>query len=439
MKKLYFTLLFLVFGFLVSAQTSTEVGITEGQLSVSLSGAANYSIPIAVPLGINGVVPQISLVYNSQGGNGLAGYGWNISGVSTISRIASAKFHDGAIDPVDLNALNHFALDGQRLLVKNGTSRVYGANGTEYETESFSNLKITSYGVHPDGAKFGPSYFIVEYPDGSKASYGSFADTYKNGCHWQILDNATSAVLWQVNDINAKEQLLNAQSGTVRYTRTYDTYGFALQYKYDKISSLKNIFTINTVFDVKTGNLTNRRDNIIGRIEDYKYDAQDRLTEFQNFGIKDKQSYDVQGRIKQNTLGVYNYDINDIPYQNSSITITPEAVKYYTERPTQSIAYNTFKSPVQIEEVGIDKISFDYNDQHSRTAMFYGGLQTDKLQRPLRKYYSADGSMEINENIVTGILEFVSFVGGDGYTAPIVVKSNGEKQNYLFLQRDYLI
>lgn len=128
MRKSYFTLIFLVFGFLVSAQTSTEVGITEGQLSVSLSGAANYTIPIAVPPGINGVVPQISLVYNSQGGNGMAGYGWNISGVSTISRIPSTKFHDGAIDSVDFNALNRFALDGQRLLVKNGTSGVYGAN-----------------------------------------------------------------------------------------------------------------------------------------------------------------------------------------------------------------------------------------------------------------------------------------------------------------------
>src|SRR4051812_9701475 len=103
MKKFYFTLLFLVFGFLVSAQTSTEgeivqettviervinddvpivnstktllssvmsttnalignsaeVGITEGQLSVSLNGNANYTIPIAVPKGINNVEPQI--------------------------------------------------------------------------------------------------------------------------------------------------------------------------------------------------------------------------------------------------------------------------------------------------------------------------------------------------------------------------------------------
>ena len=72
--------------------------------------------------------------------------------------------------------------------------------------------------------------------------------------------------------------------------------------------------------------------------------------------------------------------------------------------------------------------------------MFYGSLQdhTDKLLRPYRKYYSADGSMEIKENRVTGAFEFVTYIGGDGYSAPIVYKSDGgTNQNYLYLQRDY--
>ncbi|MBG6063164.1 RHS repeat-associated protein [Flavobacterium sp. CG_9.1] len=156
---------------------SAEVGITEGELAVSLTGGASYAIPIAVPPGINGVVPQIGLVYNSQGGNGLAGYGWNIAGVSVITRIPSTKFHDGIIDGVDFNDLDRFAFDGQRLVVKTGTSGSYGATATVYETESFSTVKITSYGVHPNGANYGPAYFIVEYPDGSKAYYGNSSDS----------------------------------------------------------------------------------------------------------------------------------------------------------------------------------------------------------------------------------------------------------------------
>lgn len=153
--------------------SSEEVGVTEGQLSVSLTGGATYSIPIAVPPGINGIVPQIALNYNSQGGNGLAGYGWNISGVSVITRIPSTKFHDNTIDAVDFDNLDRFAFDGQRLIVKNETAGVYGANGTIYETEGYSNIQITSYGAHPSGPNFGPAYFVVQYPDGSIAHYGN--------------------------------------------------------------------------------------------------------------------------------------------------------------------------------------------------------------------------------------------------------------------------
>ncbi|MFB3386619.1 RHS repeat-associated core domain-containing protein [Flavobacterium sp. LAR06] len=102
-----------------------------------------------------------------------------------------------------------------------------------------------------------------------------------------------------------------------------------------------------------------------------------------------------------------------------------------------NITYNTFKSPIQIEETGVDKISFTYNDGNDRSSMFYGGLQTDKLLRTYRKHYSADGSMEVKHNTVTGAVEFVTYIGGDGYSAPIVLKSNGTTQNYLYLHRDY--
>lgn len=162
---------------------NTEVGITTGQLEVSLTGGATYNIPIAVPPGINGVVPQISLNYNSQSGNGLAGYGWNIGGLSTITKIASTKFHDNIIDQVDFDSSDRYAFDGQRLMLKSGT--VYGASGTVYETENFSNVKITANGIHPNGASFGPATFFVENPDGSTASYASVSPTDWAITYWQ--------------------------------------------------------------------------------------------------------------------------------------------------------------------------------------------------------------------------------------------------------------
>ncbi|WP_299223194.1 RHS repeat-associated core domain-containing protein [uncultured Psychroserpens sp.] len=153
--------------------TGAGVGETLGELSVSLTGGAKYNIPIAVPPGINGVIPEVSVSYDSQSGNGLAGYGWNVSGVSVISRIPSTNFHDGEIDGIDYDNMDRFALDGQRLVLKSGT---YGGNGAQYETEDFSNLKITSHGTSYFGSNYGPSYFMVHFPDGSKAKYGGNFD-----------------------------------------------------------------------------------------------------------------------------------------------------------------------------------------------------------------------------------------------------------------------
>lgn len=143
------------------------IGETEGYLTVSLTGAANYDIPIALPPGINGIEPEIGLSYNSQLGNGIAGYGWNIIGVSAITRLPSSLYHNDEINAVNFSDSDQFALDGQRLVLKSGT---HGVSGAVYETENYSNLKIVAHGSPSSFG--GPSSFIVSYPDGSKAYYG---------------------------------------------------------------------------------------------------------------------------------------------------------------------------------------------------------------------------------------------------------------------------
>jgi hypothetical protein len=154
--------------------TNSGIGETPGVLSVSLTGGALYDIPIMVPPGINGVKPAISLSYDSQSSLGSAGYGWNIAGISKITRISSTEYYDGSIDGIDFDNQDRFALDGQRLILKSGT---YGGNGAVYETEKYSNLKIVSYGTSPYGSSYGPSYFVVFYPDGSKAYFGYDIDS----------------------------------------------------------------------------------------------------------------------------------------------------------------------------------------------------------------------------------------------------------------------
>jgi RHS repeat-associated protein len=46
--------------------------------------------------------------------------------------------------------------------------------------------------------------------------------------------------------------------------------------------------------------------------------------------------------------------------------------------------------------------------------------------------------MEIKQDLVNGTVEFVTYIGGDAYSAPVMLKSDGTLQNYLFLHRDYL-
>lgn len=145
-------------------------GTTPDEFAVSLSGAASYSVPINLPPGIKDIAPNIAISYSSQASNGLAGWGWNISGLSTITRIPSTKHHDGFIDGVDFDNKDRFALDGQRLMLKSGS---YGSDGSEYQTENYSNIKIKAYGTSPYGTSYGPSYFIVFYPDGTRAWYGN--------------------------------------------------------------------------------------------------------------------------------------------------------------------------------------------------------------------------------------------------------------------------
>lgn len=160
-----------------SANGSVDVGKTTVSLDVSASGAGVANIPISLPQGVNGFTPGISLTYNSQSGSGIAGFGWNLAGISSISRIPATNYHNGRVGSVNINNTDVFALDGQRLLLKSGS---YGAAGSEYQTENYSNLRIFSRGSAVIGNGSGPEYFEVWYPDGSKAFYGNSANTKTN-------------------------------------------------------------------------------------------------------------------------------------------------------------------------------------------------------------------------------------------------------------------
>jgi RHS repeat-associated protein len=151
------------------AQSDKIPGMSLGSFKVSNNGAANYTIPIVVPPGINGVAPKLSLQYDSQKPNGLLGIGWTLEGLPTIERCARTKAQDGVKGGVNLDSNDRFCLDRQRLMVINGSG--YGANGAEYRTEMDSFVRVFSYGQVPSPGS-GPLYFVVKNKSGETMYFG---------------------------------------------------------------------------------------------------------------------------------------------------------------------------------------------------------------------------------------------------------------------------
>lgn len=164
--------------------------------------------------------------------------------------------------------------------------------------------------------------------------------------------------------------------------------------------------------------------------------------------IVNNQSYHNSGKINVNYLGTYNYNKATAnpskPYQNTSVTLTDEGKAFYGSKSGQVISYNAIQRPIQITE-GTQKIDFGYNTMQQRMVMYYGNANANKTLRPYRKYYSADGSMEINYTLAVTTaptapdkVEFFTYIGGDAYSAPIVNRKidSATSENF-YLHRDY--
>ncbi len=180
----------LAIGARAEAAEAPPAMIVPGQFNVGPTGAATYTIPIAVPPGTAGMVPALSLDYSSQGGDGIVGFGWTLSGLSSIGRCARTLAQDGVHGGVNYDANDRFCMEGQRLVAV-GTSS-YCTGGEEYRTEIEGFSRIVSCGT----AGNGPAYFMVWTKAGQRMEFGNTASS-------QILAVGTSTVRsWAVDKIS---------------------------------------------------------------------------------------------------------------------------------------------------------------------------------------------------------------------------------------------
>jgi len=163
---------------------SAPVGSVIGQYAVNDNGNSTYTIAITSPPGTAQVQPNLSLSYNSRAKNGMLGAGWELSGLSLITRIGCNIATDGITRGISLDSGDRFALDGQRLiayrdsagqLLRTQAERdgAYGRNGTEYRTEVESWTRIFSSG----SCGGGPCAFTAWSKDGSRTDYAVTADS----------------------------------------------------------------------------------------------------------------------------------------------------------------------------------------------------------------------------------------------------------------------
>ena len=277
----------------------------------------------------------------------------------------------------------------------------------------------------------------------SKISTKKTKNTYQNGEIISISDFGTNEVLWTLNTLNARGQvILSTVGNNLKKTNTYNSYGYLTEIKSDKVSgsTITQIIKLGFNFDTQRGILNSRTNSMFNWTESFMYDASDRLTNFTDNNSAKTQSYDSRGRITNNSaVGAYVYNTNS--YQQTELTLNTLGETFYTPYQKQQISYNAFKSPVEITEEGKDKVSFQYNAVMGRASMFYGGLQTDKTQRRYRRHYSADGSMEFTYDSQTGKTTFVTYIMGDAYSSPVIWHSeqgSSTVNNFYYLHRDYL-
>ena len=91
------------------------VGKVADSHNVTDNGQFTYTMPIAVASGTGGMSPKLSIAYGSSNGTGLLGYGFDLHGLSSISRAPRNLFNDGKADIIRFGASDRFMLDGRRL------------------------------------------------------------------------------------------------------------------------------------------------------------------------------------------------------------------------------------------------------------------------------------------------------------------------------------
>lgn len=281
--------------------------------------------------------PKINLIYNSQSAEGIAGFGWNLSAYSVISRQGKRQFYDGTSTPVNYSNNNDaFLLDGQHLFPISGYN---GNNATVYGTENESFSKIESFTAN---ALYGPDWFTVTTKEGIILEYGTDISSKV------LTDNGQFVMFWLLKKVTDK-------SGNYQ------------EYKYS-ISQTDRDFALGKL--IKQTDATNNVHTIF-------YDAFGRLTSKTGpAGTTSFTYYSAPGKANDNIISITGFAGDTKTYQYDNLQrLTSESTKVDGTTFTKSFEYDalgnltktTYPSGVSIKD------TYNSNGILTETSMTYNG------------------------------------------------------------------
>lgn len=146
-----------------------KFGVIDDSFTVNSLGSYNHTIPLNIAPGVNKLIPNLALTYNSSGGFSELGMGWNLAGLSKISRSGNNFAQHGKSQGITFTNQDAFLLDGQYLTCVKGKNAF---SSSEYRTESESFAKVFASDENLKDSDASPKYFTVKYPNGLTYFYG---------------------------------------------------------------------------------------------------------------------------------------------------------------------------------------------------------------------------------------------------------------------------
>ncbi len=152
-------------------------GSLGGGFSVDGQGNGVYSVPLVLPPGRVGMAPSLSVNYNSSKGYGGLGYGFTLSGGSSITRSSRSMARDGSSTSISLGLEDRYVLDGVRLeALKTGVDG-RGRRYLEFRSVPSNYASVVGYFYPGDVAEVGIQEFQVWGKDGRVYYYGWSEDS----------------------------------------------------------------------------------------------------------------------------------------------------------------------------------------------------------------------------------------------------------------------